>query len=162
MPTSRGLLFFNTVQRLPHQPTTVAIHTFSVSFVMWAVILTYSFLYRCLAVRSKEEIIFNRWGWAVMIIIAISTAVFFSWICSTFGPSNETLDLLAARVYNITGKDVHTLSFVGGEFFVSLSLLSKLNKFSESRWIAGKRLYPLCHTCGICTNLLYYYGLLYL
>ena len=127
MPTSQGLLFYNTVQRVPKSLTTAAVYTFSVSYVMWALILTYSFIYRCLAVRNRERFLFNRKGWAVMILFAIATAEGFLFVCWNFGPSYETLDILAERVFNITGKDVHSLSFVGGEFFVSFFILPQIN-----------------------------------
>ena len=95
-----------------------------------------------------------------MVIFAIITAKVFIFVCWNYGPSSDTLDTLSERVYNITGRKISTLSFVGGEFFVS-TCSSLSTSIQNPNKTFGSGFYhcvthvgfvlTCCVTMGVCT-----------
>ena len=142
LQTASGIFFFNTVERLPKGSAIIALIVFAVSYILWGLILALSFLYRCLTVRNKERLVFNRKGWLLIIISTFFITIFFVLLSWYYHPNEEMLDSIAERAYNVTGKDIYDLAVLGGEFFVSI--LQKGEKLcSEIRWLPWKRFLSL-------------------
>lgn len=119
IPSRNGAYFVNTVVRFSHQGHRLLIFFYDVALVGWVIVLTYSFLFRCLAVRNRERYVFNRVGILILIVITIFGCFFSPTIAYLAGPavlSKET----AALLEDLSGHNITDLTVVGSQFFVSL------------------------------------------
>ena len=116
--TFNGILYFNTVLYFTKWINDILLCAYIVGYIMWSTILIYSFMYRTLAVRHKEQLVFTPVGYAILSGLMGFIGFLYAKIIYSFPASNEIMTQLRERVYQLTGLEITQLSCLGGVFTV--------------------------------------------
>lgn len=92
---------------------------YSIGFVLCTLILTYSFIFRCMVLRGKEDFLFSPERKRILIVFTITVGVLYSVLDYTLPPEEEMIVKIRDHIYAITGERIEDLTCIGGIFFVS-------------------------------------------